>query len=233
MFGLEAAEKQRVESTRRFGPSVKNSLTLQCKKKQQQEQPSSSERKQGTKGSGAPAFSQSRAQVALSSSHKTRGSNTCDVTLLLLRPGGSAQWSSPVVRGPKTKSPLYKQRVAMTETLTTQKEKQSRRPFRSGFRHSADHSLIPVRLWWSQSRRRRHMWKRSFSSHGFFVTDRRRNDWRWSDDCWAGGLLRGGGGAPHTEVSDCSLITNLWLFGSMNSSPSRRKGRGVTETTRE
>lgn len=39
--------------------------------------------------------------------------------------------------------------------------------------------------------------------------------------------------AVQTEVSDCSLMTNLWLLGSMNSSPSRRKGRGVTVTTRE
>lgn len=38
---------------------------------------------------------------------------------------------------------------------------------------------------------------------------------------------------PHTEVSDCSRMTNLWLFGSMNSSPSRRNGSGVTVTTRE
>lgn len=40
-------------------------------------------------------------------------------------------------------------------------------------------------------------------------------------------------GRLYTEVSDCSLMTNLWLFGSMNSSPSRRKGSGVTVTTRE
>lgn len=36
----------------------------------------------------------------------------------------------------------------------------------------------------------------------------------------------------HTEVSDCSRITNLWLLGSMNSSPKFRKGSDVTVTTR-
>lgn len=40
-------------------------------------------------------------------------------------------------------------------------------------------------------------------------------------------------GTLHTEVSDWSLMTNLWLFGSINSSPRRRKGSGVTVTTRE
>lgn len=38
--------------------------------------------------------------------------------------------------------------------------------------------------------------------------------------------------SSHTEVSDCSRITNLWLLGSMNSSPRFKKGRAVTVTTR-
>lgn len=51
-----------------------------------------------------------------------------------------------------------------------------------------------------------------------------------------------GGGGKHkeprrrwlyTEVSDCSLMTNLWLFGSINSSPRRKNGSCVTVTTRE
>lgn len=39
--------------------------------------------------------------------------------------------------------------------------------------------------------------------------------------------------SSYTDVSDWSFITNLWLLGSMNSSPRRRKGSGVTVTTRE
>lgn len=38
--------------------------------------------------------------------------------------------------------------------------------------------------------------------------------------------------SSYTEVSDWSRITNLWLLGSINSSPRLRKGRGVTVTTR-
>lgn len=82
--------------------------------------------------------------------------------------------------------------------------------------------------------------------NGFFVTDG-GNDWMGVDHmastCPATSLIQreqaqredraGGGDHFQTEVSDCSLMTNLWLFGSMNSSPSRRKGSGVTVTTRE
>ncbi len=39
-------------------------------------------------------------------------------------------------------------------------------------------------------------------------------------------------GSSHTEVSDWSRMTNLWLLGSINSSPRLKKGRGVTVMTR-
>lgn len=74
------------------------------------------------------------------------------------------------------------------------------------------------------------------SLNGFFVTDW-GNYWKRMDHkasiCPATSVVQQERRLLHTEVSDCSLMTNLWLFGSMNSSPSRRKGSGVTVTTRE
>lgn len=103
--------------------------------------------------------------------------------------------------------------------------------------HWVDRSLRLDHLWWWQNSKTGGLPCTSSTS----VTDREQ----WQDKavlyrpCHRTDLVgRGKHKEPrrrwlYTEVSDCSLMTNLWLFGSINSSPSRKNGSCVTVTTRE
>lgn len=103
--------------------------------------------------------------------------------------------------------------------------------------HQADQSLILENLWWWWWWWQNSVWGNHPAFHLHVTVQRqwhnkqhpqqplplgRSSGERQIRRCWL-----------YTEVSDCSLMPNLWLFGSMNSSPSRKKGSCVTVTTRE